>query len=186
MELLILIGMQYTHTRTHAHTVSRLAKAAETDWCSFPFSSEIQQLLYIMILRYTLSYTRTQKCPQSCFSIFFLCFEFLPSSHNKLGHLLCTQVQGKVLIGSFDGKRVLVITDTNPLFCHSLVTIAKLLHATKCVTVSRVLTGLHPLWGIPLVQTNIIQWLAVPVCGVLRLPAWHHLNNKYKQQKQNK
>lgn len=114
--------------------------------------------------------------------MFFICFDFPPSSHNKLGHLLCTQVQREVLVGSFDGKRVLVITDTNPLFCHSLVTIAKLLHTTKCVTVGRVLWGLHPLWGIPLVQTDIIQWLAVPVCGVLRFPAWHHLNNKYKQQ----
>lgn len=88
---------------------------------------------------------------------FLLCFGYPPHSHNKLRHLLCSQVQGEVLVGSFDGKRVLVITDTCPLFHNSLVTIAKLLHATERVTVGRVLTGLHPLWGIPLVETDIIQ-----------------------------
>lgn len=91
------------------------------------------------------------------FKLFFFLLIILPTSHHKLRHLLCGQVQGEVLVGSFDGKRVLVITDTSPLFRNSLVTIAKLLHTTKCVTVGGVLTWLHPLWGIPLVQTDIIQ-----------------------------
>lgn len=91
--------------------------------------------------------------------VLFRFYHFTPS-HYKLRHLLRSQVQREVLVGSFDGERVLVVTDTRALFRKSLVTtadaIAKVLDTPKCITMGRVLTELRPLLAIFLVQTNII------------------------------
>lgn len=97
-----------------------------------------------------------------------------PPSHHKLGHLFARQVQGEVLICSFDGKRVLLRQHAGALLCEALVAaaaVAQLLGAAEGVAVRGVLAELRPLQAVLLIEADVVQGLAVPVGRRLRLPA---------------
>lgn len=96
-----------------------------------------------------------------------------PPSHHKLGDLFAGQVQGKVLVGSLDGKRVLLVQHAGALIGETLIAaaVAQLLGAAKRVAVGGVLAELRPLQAVLLVEPDVVKRLAVPVGRRLRLPA---------------
>lgn len=104
----------------------------------------------------------------------------LPPSHHKLGHLFARQVQGEVLVCSFDGERVLLCEHAGALVGEALIAAAvtQLLGAAKGVTVRGVLAELCPLQAVLLIEADVVKGLAVPVGGRLRLPAHRSLRGK--------
>lgn len=66
---------------------------------------------------------------------------FPPPSHHKLRDLLAGQVQREVLVGSLDGKRVLLTEHACALIGEALIpaAVAQLLGAAEGVTVGGVL-----------------------------------------------
>lgn len=97
----------------------------------------------------------------------------LPPSHHELGHLFARQVQGEVLICSFDRKWVLLAEHPGALVSEALVAaaVAQLLGAAEGVTVRGVLAELRPLQAVLLIEADVVEGLAVPVGRRLRLPA---------------
>lgn len=104
----------------------------------------------------------------------------LPPSHHELRHLFARQVQGEVLICSFDGKRVLLAEHSGALLSQALVAAAvtQLLGTAEGVTVGGVLAELGPLQAVLLIEADVVQGLAVAVRGRLRLPAHRCLRGK--------
>ena len=96
-----------------------------------------------------------------------------PPSHHKLRDLFAGQVQGKVLVGSLDGKRVLLGEHASALIGEALISaaVAQLLGTAKRIAVGGVLAELRPLQAVLLVEPDVVKWLAVPVGRRLRLPA---------------
>lgn len=107
-----------------------------------------------------------------------------PLSHHELGHLVAGQVQGKVLVGPFDGERVLLAQHAGALVGEALVApaVAQLLGTAKRVTVRRVLTELRPLQAVLLIEPDVVEGLAVPVGRRLRLPARRRLRGRAASQ----
>lgn len=68
-------------------------------------------------------------------------------SHHKLWDLIASQIQGKVLVCSLDGKGMLLVDHTGTMIGQALVAIAvtQLLSTAKCVAVCSVLAELCPL-----------------------------------------
>lgn len=109
----------------------------------------------------------------------------VPPSHHELGHLLARQIQGEVLICSFDGKRVLLSQHPGALLSQALVAaaVAQLLGTAEGVAVGGVLAEFRPLQAVLLVETDVVQGLTVAVGGRRRLPTCRCLRVK-KQQSQ--
>lgn len=104
---------------------------------------------------------------------------FPPPSHHELGDLVAGQVQGEVLVGSLDGKRVLLAEHAGALIGEALIdaAVAQLLGAAERVAVGGVLAELRPLQAVLLVEPDVVKRLAVPVGGRLRLPARRRLES---------
>lgn len=107
-----------------------------------------------------------------------------PPSHHKLGHLFARQVQGEVLICSFDWKWVLLCQHAGALPGEALIAAAvtQLLGAAEGVAVCGVLAELRPLQAVLLIEADVVQGLAVPVGRRLRLPARRCLRGKTTDQ----
>lgn len=105
---------------------------------------------------------------------------FPPPSHHKLRDLFTGQVQGEVLVGSFDGKWVLLAEHASALIGEVLIdaAVAQLLGTAERVTVCSVLAELRPLQAVLLVEPDVVKRLAVPVGRRLRLPACRCLRGK--------
>lgn len=108
----------------------------------------------------------------------------LPPSHHELRHLFARQVQGEVLICSFDWKRVLLGEHSGALLSQALVAaaVAQLLGAAEGVAVRGVLAELRPLQAVLLIEADVVEGLAVAVGGRLRLPAHRCLRVKTTDQ----
>lgn len=86
---------------------------------------------------------------------------FVLPSHDKLGNLIAGQVQREVLVGSLDGKRVLLAKHAGTLIGQALIAaaaaaVAQLLSATECVAVGGVLAELRPLQAVLLIEADVV------------------------------
>lgn len=122
-------------------------------------------------------------CVRVCPLVYSVCFTtaVVATSHHKLGHFVCGQVQGEVLVGALDGEGRGVGADAGALLRQALVARGngvQLLGAAERVAVGGVLAQVGPLGDAPLVQPHVIQRLAVAVSGALPLLANHRLTDK--------
>lgn len=87
---------------------------------------------------------------------------FVLLSHDKLGNLFAGQVQREVLVGSLDGKWVLLAKHASTLIGKALIAAAsaaavtQLLSATECVAVGGVLAELRPLQAVLLIEADVV------------------------------